>query len=122
MKNKKLAFLDIETTGFDVEKQEIIEIGVVIMNQKDGVLGEVVEEFELKIQPTKIENALKETLLLANITTNQIDKVFLTGGSTLVPSVKNIYMKYFPKNKIVHTDVFASVGYGLTLFSNKVNF
>ncbi len=64
MKNKKLAFLDIETTGFDVEKQEIIEIGVVIMNQKDGVLGDLVEEFELKIQPTKIENASAEALAI----------------------------------------------------------
>ncbi len=64
MKNKKLAFIDIETTGFDVEKQEIIEIGVVIMNQKDGVLGEMVEEFEIKIQPEKIENADAEALAM----------------------------------------------------------
>lgn len=64
MKNKKLAFLDIETTGFDVEKQEIIEIGVVIVNQKDGVLGDVVEEFELKIKPEKLENASAEALAI----------------------------------------------------------
>ncbi len=64
MKNKKLAFLDIETTGFDVEKQEIIEIGVVIMNQKDGVLGDMHEEFELKIKPEKLENADAEALAL----------------------------------------------------------
>jgi hypothetical chaperone protein len=71
---------------------------------------------------TRIEKSLEEALRLANITVNQIDKVFLTGGSTLVPSVQNIYTKYFPKNKIVHTDVFTSVGYGLTLFSNKIKF
>ena len=62
MKNKKLAFLDIETTGFNVETQEIIEIGVVIVDQKEGVLGEVVEEFELKIKPEKLENADAEAL------------------------------------------------------------
>lgn len=62
MKNKKLAFLDIETTGFNVETQEIIEIGVVIVNQKEGILGDVVEEFELKIKPEKIENADAEAL------------------------------------------------------------
>ena len=62
MKNKKLAFLDIETTGFNVETQEIIEIGVVIMEQKDGVLGSLVEEFELKIKPEKLENADPEAL------------------------------------------------------------
>ncbi len=64
MKNKKLAFIDIETTGFDVEKQEIIEIGLVIVNQKDGVLGDIVEEWEVKIQPEKIENADAEALAL----------------------------------------------------------
>ena len=70
----------------------------------------------------KIEKSLKEALLLANVTSNQIDKVFLTGGSTLVPSVKNIYTKYFSEDKIIHTDVFTSVGYGLTLFANKIHF
>lgn len=64
MKNKKLAFLDIETTGFDVEKQEIIEIGVIIMNQQNGVLGDMVEEFELKIKPEKLENASPEALAI----------------------------------------------------------
>jgi len=62
MKNKNLAFIDIETTGFNVETQEIIEIGCVIVKQQDGVLGDVVEEFELKIQPTKLENADPEAL------------------------------------------------------------
>ncbi|MFT6361319.1 MAG: DNA polymerase III epsilon subunit family exonuclease [Candidatus Paceibacteria bacterium] len=62
MKNKNLAFIDIETTGFNVETQEIIEIGCVIVKQQDGVLGEVVEEFELKIQPMKLENADPEAL------------------------------------------------------------
>lgn len=62
MKNKKLAFIDIETTGFNVEKQEVIEIGLVIVNQKDGILGEIIDEFEVKIQPEKIENADAEAL------------------------------------------------------------
>jgi hypothetical chaperone protein len=43
----------------------------------------------------KIEKSLKEALSLANVTPTQIDKVFLTGGSTLVPSVQNIYTKYY---------------------------
>jgi len=62
MKNKNLAFIDIETTGFDVENQEIIEIGCVIVKQNNSVLGDVVEEFELKIKPEKIENASPEAL------------------------------------------------------------
>lgn len=62
MKNKNLAFVDIETTGFNPETQEIIEIGCVIVKQVDGVLGDVVEEFELKIKPEKLENADPEAL------------------------------------------------------------
>lgn len=68
----------------------------------------------------EIDQALHETVKQANISFEKIDKVFLTGGSTLVPEVKALYEKYFTKEKIVHTDVFTSVGYGLTLFSKKV--
>ena len=68
----------------------------------------------------EIDKALHETIKLANISFDKIDKVFLTGGSTLVPEVKALYEKYFSKDKIIHTDVFTSVGYGLTLFSKKV--
>ncbi len=62
MKNKNLAFIDIETTGFDIEKHEIIELGCVIVSQKDGVVGDIIEEFELKIQPQRLEDADPEAL------------------------------------------------------------
>jgi len=80
------------------------------------------EEFNNAINQDciKIEEALKETMSLAQIPFEKIDKVFLTGGSTLVPKVKNIYLQLFPKDKIVHTDVFSSVGYGLAIHSNRV--
>ncbi len=62
MKNKNLAFVDIETTGFNVETQEIIELACVIVKQNEGVLGSVVEEFEFKIRPEHIETADAEAL------------------------------------------------------------
>ena len=82
------------------------------------------KQFENSINPytQKIEKALTEALNQANVTADQIDKVFLTGGSTLVPCVKEIYTNYFSKEKIFHTDVFASVGYGLTLHAQRVGF
>ena len=80
------------------------------------------DSFEKGIDPytQKIEKALNEALHQAGVTAEQIDKVFLTGGSTLVPKVQQIYSNYFSKEKIHHTDVFASVGYGLTLYSGRV--
>ena len=68
----------------------------------------------------KIKTTLDETMAMANIRYEQIDKVFLTGGSTLVPAVKNIYKEFFSEEKIVHTDVFSSVGYGLAIYSGEV--
>ena len=57
MKNKNLAFIDIETTGLSPEKHEIIEIGIVIAKQQDGIVGDVLEEIELKIKPERIDEA-----------------------------------------------------------------
>ncbi len=62
MKNKNLAFIDIETTGFNLERHEIIEIGVIIIKQQDGVPGSIVDEFEIKITPARIQDADPEAL------------------------------------------------------------
>lgn len=64
MKNKNLAFIDIETTGFDMERQEIIEIGCVIAKQQDGVAGDIIDEFEIKIKPERLNEADPEALAI----------------------------------------------------------
>lgn len=53
MRKHNLAFVDIETTGLNVTKHEIIQIGVVITTPK----LKVIEKFELKIKPKYIKNA-----------------------------------------------------------------
>ena len=53
MRKHNLAFIDIELTGLDLIKHEIIEIGCVIATPS----LEVIEEFELKIKPERIEEA-----------------------------------------------------------------
>ncbi|MCK4442167.1 MAG: Hsp70 family protein, partial [Sulfurovaceae bacterium] len=68
----------------------------------------------------KIKSTLNETMQMANISYEKIDRVFLTGGSTLVPAIRNIYTEIFDKEKIIHTDVFSSVGYGLAIYSGEV--
>lgn len=56
-----LAFIDIETTGLDYEKGEIIELGVVIAELRDGALT-VTDEIDLKIAPKHIETADAQAL------------------------------------------------------------
>jgi DNA polymerase III epsilon subunit family exonuclease len=53
MKKHNFAFIDIETTGLNLFKNEIIEIGCVLTTPD----LEVIEEFELKIKPENISNA-----------------------------------------------------------------
>jgi len=53
MRDHNFAFVDIETTGLNLLKHEIIEIGCVVADQN----LEVVEEFDLKIKPENIEVA-----------------------------------------------------------------
>jgi DNA polymerase-3 subunit epsilon len=59
MRKHNLAFIDVETTGFDPQKHEVIEIGCVVVKQKDatGTDFEIVKELELKIKPEKLEDA-----------------------------------------------------------------
>ena len=53
MKEHNLAFIDIETTGFDVTMHEIVEIGVVLTTSQ----LKLIEKIEFKIKPEHIENA-----------------------------------------------------------------
>lgn len=66
MKKHNLAFIDLETTGLDPEKHEILEIGCLIARQKErsgkGPLVEKIEEFEIKVKPEHINTADPEAL------------------------------------------------------------
>ncbi len=66
MKKRNLAFIDLETTGLDADKHEIIEIGCIIARQveRDGRGNdlEVIEEFDLKVKPEHIETSDPESL------------------------------------------------------------
>lgn len=68
-----LAFVDIETTGLEYEKGEIIELGVVFAKLKDNELT-VVDQLDLKIAPKHIETADPQALRINGY--NEADWVF----------------------------------------------
>ena len=70
---QKLAFVDIETTGFDRDTQEIVELGVVIAELKAGVLT-VVDQLDVKIRPKHIETADAQALRINGY--NEADWLF----------------------------------------------
>lgn len=56
---RPLAITDIETTGFDAQIHEIIELGLVLVDQKSL---KVLDEFEVKIKPQHIKTASEKAL------------------------------------------------------------
>jgi DNA polymerase III epsilon subunit-like protein len=59
LNTRHIALVDIETTGFDANKQEIIEIGLVVFDQNTF---EIKKELNLKVKPEHIESADPETI------------------------------------------------------------
>ncbi len=65
---RKLAFLDVETTGFSFRDHEIIELGVVIAGVDEKGTWRMLQEIDIKIQPQHIETAEAEALRINGYT------------------------------------------------------
>lgn len=69
MKKHRLAFVDLETTGLDPYRHEIIEIGIVLAEQKKDLFGkqslELISEHEMLLKPAHIETADQKALGVA---------------------------------------------------------
>ena len=62
---RPLAITDVETTGFDAQLHEIIEIGLVVVDQKTF---KVLDEWSVKVKPKKIKTAADKALKVAGYT------------------------------------------------------
>ncbi len=73
------------------------------------------KEFEAMIAEDlhRVELSADEALKSAGLVPDDIDVVFITGGSSSIPSIRNIFIKKFGETKLASADAFTSVGYGL---------
>lgn len=62
MRDKRLAFIDVETTGFNPLDHEVIEIGCMIAKLDERGVYVELESFEVKVKPEHIETAEREAL------------------------------------------------------------
>ena len=69
----------------------------------------------------KIEDAVDEALGEAKLDATDIDRVFLTGGSSFVPAVREIFDQRFDPKKIETGDQLESIAYGLALIARSEN-
>ncbi len=93
-------------------------------------LGEVEPDFVIEVNRDILQDAiadrlgalartLEETLRASGLAGERIDAVFLTGGSTAIPAVRDVVTAQTPRAKIVEGDLFGAVGLGLGLDAQR---
>jgi hypothetical chaperone protein len=81
------------------------------------------DEFERWIAPELglIEQAVDAALADAGLQAGGIDRVFLTGGSSLTPAVRRIFHRRFPVDRIQTGAELESIASGLALIGREKN-
>jgi hypothetical chaperone protein len=68
-----------------------------------------------------IEHCVDSLLAVSGVSAQQVDCVFLTGGSSFVPAVRRIFASRFGADRIRGGNEFTSVAYGLALRAARLN-
>lgn len=80
------------------------------------------EAFEGWIAPsvTAIAQCLEQTLDRAGVEPQQIDRVFLAGGTAFVPAVRRVFVDRFGESKLCGGDELVSIASGLALRARQL--
>jgi hypothetical chaperone protein len=69
----------------------------------------------------RIETAVDEALVRAGKTAQGIDRVFLTGGSSLSPAIRRLFITRFGEDRIADGGELTSIAHGLALIGESGN-
>lgn len=80
-------------------------------------------EFEAWIAPelAAIEAAVDEAIRQSGLASDQIDRIFLTGGTSFVPAVRDIFHRRFDPRRIETGGEFESIASGLALIGREAD-
>ena len=80
-------------------------------------------EFTAWIAPEleAIEDAVDQAIAQSGLSTGRIDRVFLTGGTSFVPAVRDIFHRRFGPAKIETGGEFESIASGLALIGRETD-
>ncbi len=65
----------------------------------------------------RMEKSLGDVLASAGLEARQVDYVFLTGGTSLVPAVRRVFTSRFGEDRVHGGEAFTSVAHGLALLA-----
>ncbi len=106
----------VQRVKFDLSRSKTAEF-----HFRDGSLDLRIEvtrnEFESWIEDElrAMDSCIDSLLHNANVSPRDVDRVFLTGGSSFVPAVRSIFARRFGEERIRSGNEFTSVAYGLAL-------
>ena len=66
-----------------------------------------------------IDTCVSESLIAAGVDEGGIDRVFLTGGSSFIPAVKEMFNARFGSGKVETCDQLVSIAHGLSLIAQE---
>ncbi len=107
-------------------KMELSESDSARFRFQDGSMdldiGVTRDEFEAMIadQLTAIENCVMALFQSTGVDVRDIDRVFLTGGTSFVPAVRRIFTSRFGAERVKTGEAFTSVARGLALRAEEV--
>ena len=80
-------------------------------------------DFEGWIAPdiARIEETVDRALAKAGVTADAIDRVFLTGGSSLIPAIRRVFHQRFSEDRIATGGELTSIAHGLALIGEEAN-
>ncbi|MBL8707275.1 MAG: Hsp70 family protein, partial [Rhodospirillales bacterium] len=67
----------------------------------------------------RIAATVDQVMKTANLKSRDIEKVFLTGGTSFVPAVQRLFAQRFGQDKLTSADQFESIAYGLALIGQS---
>ncbi|NBJ09754.1 Hsp70 family protein [Microvirga arsenatis] len=78
-------------------------------------------EFESWIEEdvARIAATVDEALARADVRPEQIERVFLTGGTSFVPAIRRLFVERFGDSRLTSADQFESIAYGLALIGQS---
>jgi hypothetical chaperone protein len=102
----KVALSSQEETDFRFQGEGVDVQARITRTDFEGWIAEDVQ---------KIAGTVDEALTKAGVKPEQIERVFLTGGTSFVPAIRRLFVERFGESCLTSADQFESIAYGLAL-------
>jgi hypothetical chaperone protein len=102
----KVALSSQEQTDFSFQGEGVDVQARITRADFEGWIAEDVQ---------KIAGTVDEALTKAGVNPEQIERVFLTGGTSFVPAIRRLFVERFGESCLTSADQFESIAYGLAL-------